>query len=139
VNLKLVLGERLLFDLELPEVGPGGEVSAPPPTLNDRDLERLSSLYAIGSNAKRLKVMVELARGGELRFSDVMQIALNPKIAQDCLQPMVREGLVVHGERGSTYRVSEKALPLVTILTAGLAKLLPDIEEESGDGEGGSG
>ncbi len=130
MNLRLTQGDKVLFDLAMPDLPGerGGE--AQPSELDDREMERLCSFYSMGASQKRLKVMMELAKGSELRFSDVMQIATNPKLAQDCLQPMLKEGLVVHGGRGSGYRMPERALPLVMTLTLGLAKMLALLEEE---------
>ncbi len=98
--------------------------------LAEGELERLSTYYSMGSNQRRLRVMTELAKGVELRFSDIMQIATNPKLAQDCLRPMLKEGLVVHGKRGSGYQISEKALPLVVFLTVGFGKVLSVLERD---------
>ena len=138
MRLRLYEGERVLFDLDLPDLS--REVVSPVELakLEEGEVERLCALLSIGSNPKRLSVMMELANGQELRFSDVMQIAMNPKIARDCLQPMLREGLVVHGERGSTYRVSPKAVSLLMTLTVGLSKMLSHLQEEgsASTGEG---
>jgi predicted transcriptional regulator len=98
--------------------------------LDERELGRLSDLLAIGANRKRLKIMVEFARGRELRFSDVMMIATNPKLAQDCLQPLLREGLLLHEGRGSTYRASPRGLALALAMTVGAGPVLEALEEE---------
>jgi hypothetical protein len=137
VKLRLVQGEKLLFELALPDEQRESGAKTLPFDLAERELERLCAFYSMGSNRKRLKVMMELARGGELRFSEVMQIATNPKLAQDCLQPMLKEGLVVHAGRGSGYRISERALPLVMTLTVGLAKMLAILENELAEDERG--
>jgi hypothetical protein len=138
MNLKLVDGDRVLFELVLPD--PKGQPTGrnQPFDVAESEMERLRAFYSMGANQKRLKVMMELARGGELRFSDVMQIATNPKLAQDCLQPMLKEGIVVHGGRGSGYKIPERALPLVVTLTVGLAKMLALLEREPEDEEEGA-
>ncbi|MDA4122848.1 MAG: hypothetical protein OK456_06685 [Thaumarchaeota archaeon] len=120
---------KVIFEYELsPRLG---DRSLPRKVeLADNELERLCTYYSMGSNQRRLRVMTELAKGVELRFSDIMQIATNPKLAQDCLQPMLKEGLVVHGKRGSGYQISEKALPLVVFLTVGLGKMLSVLERD---------
>ena len=139
MNLRLMDGDRVLFDLTLPDLPREHEARAQPFYLADRETQRLCAFYSLGANHRRLKVMMELARGGELRFSDVMQIATNPKLAQDCLQPMLKEGLVVHGGRGSGYRIPERALPLMMTLTVGLARMLTVLEQElASDEEGAS-
>jgi hypothetical protein len=130
MNLRLTQGTTVLFDLPLPDLPLDPHAMVEPVFLADRDMERLCAFYSMGANQKRLRVMLELARGGELRFSDVMKIATNPKLAQDCLQPMLKVGLIVHGARGSGYRVSERALPLILTLTLGLARMLAILEQE---------
>lgn len=87
LQLCLMEDEKVLFSLPLP-LRESGQLPFP---LSEAELERLSALYSIGSNRKRLRVMMELAKGQEMRFSDVMQLVTNPKLAQDSLQPMVRE------------------------------------------------
>lgn len=99
--------------------------------LSEADLDRLSKLYSIGSNRKRLRVMMEFAKGGELRFSDVMQLVTNPKLAQDSLQPMVKEGLVLH-EKGLGYRPSQNGLKILLVLTVGLGRIVALLEDETG-------
>jgi len=138
MNLRLTQGDRVLFDLAMPDLPQERGEAVGTIQLADSDMERLCAFYSMGANEKRLKVMMELARGGELRFSDVMQIATNPKLAQDCLQPMLRRGLVVHGGRGSGYKISERALPVVMTLTLGLAKMLAVLEQEMADAEEGA-
>jgi hypothetical protein len=135
MNLRLTQDGKVLFDLVVPDLPHEHEESTRPISLDDREMRRLCAFYSMSANQKRLKVLMELAGGSELRFSDVMQIATNPKLAQDCLQPMLREGLVLHGGRGSGYRISERALPLVMTLTLGLAKLLAVLEQEIADTE----
>jgi len=127
LQICLLEDDRVLFALPLPWKSTAGQAFA----LTDEELERLSTLYSIGSNRKRLRVMVELAKGRELRFSDVMQIVTNPKLAQDSLQPMVREGLVLH-EKGLGYKPSEVGLKVLAVLTLGLGRILAVVEREPG-------
>ena len=91
LEILLVKNDSVLFRFPLDSVGDGLE------SLSDSEIERISALYTIGANRKRLKIMLELAKGNEMRFSEVMQIVMNPKLAQDCLQPLLKEGLVLHG------------------------------------------
>lgn len=128
LQLCLMDGDNVLFALPLP---PGANYPAPAP-LAEQDLDRLSSLYSLGSNRKRLGVMAELSKGGELRFSDVLRLVTNPKLAQDSLLPLVREGLVIHEGKGAGYQASEKGRRLMLILTVGLGRILPLIESTSG-------
>ena len=100
----------------------------PPLRADDAQLEMLSSLYSLGANKKRLTVMAELAKGGELRFSDVLRLVTNPKLAQDSLLPLVEEGLVVHESKGAGYHASKRGLPTMMILTVGLGRILALVE-----------
>jgi hypothetical protein len=127
LQLCLMEDDKVLFTLPLPWKT-AGEL---PFVLSEDELDRLSTLYSIGSNRKRLRVMMELAKGGELRFSDVMQLVTNPKLAQDSLQPMVREGLVLH-QKGLGYRPSETGLKVLLVLTVGFGRILALVEGESG-------
>ena len=123
MQLCLIDDEKVLFSLPLPWTG-SQEL---PFQLSDAEVERLSSLYSIASNKKRLRVMMELAKGREVRFSDIMQIVTNPKLAQDSLQPMVREGLVLH-EKGYGYAPSEAGLKVLLVLTIGFGRILALID-----------
>lgn len=123
MQLCLIEDEKIVFSLPLPWTG-SQEL---PLQLTEAEIERLSSLYSIGSNKKRLRVMMELAKGREVRFSDIMQIVTNPKLAQDSLQPMVREGLVLH-EKGYGYAPSETGLKVLLVLTVGFGRILALID-----------
>jgi predicted transcriptional regulator len=124
LEILLVRNDSVLFRFPLDSVGDGLE------SLSESEIERISALYTIGANRNRLKVMLELAKGNEMRFSEVMQIVMNPKIAQDCLQPLLKEGLVLHGERGSTYRASRRGVALVAAMTLGVGQMLDVLEHE---------
>ncbi len=128
MRLCLMEDEKVLFSLPLAWRS-GAEPSF---ALTGEELDRLSNLYAVGSNRKRLGVMLELVKGRELRFSDVMQLVTNPKLARDSLQPMVEEGLVLH-EKGMGYRPSETGLRVLLVLTLGFGKILALIEGERED------
>jgi hypothetical protein len=127
LKICLIEDEKVLFSLALPWKTKG-EL---PFTLSEGELEKLSTLYSIASNRKRLRVMMELAKGNEMRFSDVMQLVTNPKLAQDSLQPMVREGLVLH-ERGLGYRPSGPGVKVLLVLTLGLGRILALLDSEKG-------
>ena len=65
-----------------------------------------------------------------MRFSDLLQVALNPKIVQDCMEPMMNEGYVLHEGKG--YRPSEKGFALLLTMTTGFNKILESLDEEVG-------
>ena len=65
-----------------------------------------------------------------MKFSDFLQLATNPKLVQDCIEPMVEEGMVLHGSRGSCYRQSERGVALAIVMTSGLARLMDYLDEE---------
>jgi hypothetical protein len=127
MRICLMEDEKVLFSLPLPWTA----ATELPFLLSDPELDHLSSLYAIGSNRKRLRVMMELAKGREVRFSDIMKIVTNPKLAQDSLQPMVREGLVLH-EKGYGYRPSDSGLKVLLVLTLGFGRILSLVEARRG-------
>lgn len=124
LEILLAKDDKVLFRFPL---AAGAGLSEP---LEQDELDRLSDLLALGANRKRLRVMLELARGREMRFSDVMLIAMNPKLAQDCLQPLLQEGLVLHGERGSTYRASRRGAAFAVAMTVAVGKMLGVLEGE---------
>jgi predicted transcriptional regulator len=124
LEILLIKNASVLFRFPLDSAGDGLE------SLSESEIDRISALYSIGANRKRLKVMLELAKGNEMRFSEVMQIVMNPKLAQDCLQPLLKEGLVLHGERGSTYRASRRGRALVAAMTLGVGEMLDVLERE---------
>ncbi len=127
MQICLMEDEKVLFSLPLPSKT-AGEL---PLVLSETELDRLSTLYSIGSNRKRLRVMMEFAKGGELRFSEVMQIVTNPKLAQDSLQPLVKEGLVLH-QKGLGYKPSDAGLKVLLVLTVGLGRILALVEVGAG-------
>ncbi len=125
IEIRLVKDEAVLLSLPVEVVG---ELVG---ALTDEELERLSRLYALASNRKRLRVMQELSRGKEMRFSDVMLLVSNPKLAQDCLQPLLRDGLVLHAGRGSTYRASRRGMAIGVALTIVVGRLLDVLQRET--------
>lgn len=96
--------------------------------VDHEDIRRLADLYSIAANQRRLRIMVELMRRGEMRFTELLEFAVNPKLVKDCMEPMVREGMVIHEGRGSGYRPSEAGVALAMTMTAGLSKLLDYLE-----------
>jgi predicted transcriptional regulator len=127
LEIRLVKDDVVLLSLP---VDPVGGVNG---SLSDDELDRLSRLYSLGSSRKRLRVMLEFAKGREMRFSDVMQLVTNPKIAQDCLQPLLNDGLVLHGGRGSTYRTSRRGAAIAVAMTLVVGRMLDALGRESGD------
>ncbi len=124
LEILLVEDGKVLFRFPILEKGGSSQ------HMGDLEIGRLSDLCSVGANRKRLKVMLELAKGKEMLFSDVMQIVTNPKLAQDCLQPLLKEGLVLHGERGSAYRASRRGQALAVAMTIGLGRMLDVLENK---------
>jgi predicted transcriptional regulator len=127
IELQLVKDGRVLFRLPVRAMGEEVEEAV---ELDEEEIERLAELYSIAANQKRLRVMLELMKRGEMSFSEILRIAMNPKLVQDCMEPMVREGLVIHKGRGSGYRPSERGAAFAITMTAGFAKLLEVLESE---------
>jgi hypothetical protein len=65
-----------------------------------------------------------------MRFSDVLRAVTNPKLAQDCLQPLVKAGLVLHEERGSAYRASPRGRDNGVLLTSAISLVLEALDRE---------
>ncbi len=108
----------------------GEEVSEMVAEIDDEDIEKLANLYSIGANEKRLRVMLELMRQGEMSFSELLRVAVNPKLVGDCMNPLLKEGMVIHERRRAPYRTSEKGAVLAITMTAGVARLLDVLDEE---------
>ncbi len=113
----------------------GEEVSELAAEIDDGDIERLANLYSIGANERRLRVMLELMRQGEMSFSELLRVAVNPKLVQDCMNPLLEEGMVIHERKGAPYRTSERGAVLAITMTAGVSRLLDVLEEEMGGEE----
>lgn len=124
LQLVLVRDNKVLFRFPIRN---GAPAAAAP---SDVEVDRLSNLCSIGANRKRLKVMLEFARGKEMRFSEILMLATNPKLAQDCLQPLMNEGLVLHGGRGSTYKASARGVALGLTMSVGLGQLFGVLQKE---------
>lgn len=103
--------------------------------LEDEELGQLIDLYSIAANGRRLRMMVELMKRGEMRFSDMLELALNPKLVKDCVEPMVKAGLVIHENRREPYRPSELGTAIAIAMTTGMGRLIEALEEEMGESE----
>ena len=98
-------------------------------------MTQLTDLYSMAANGRRLRMMLELMRRGEMRFSEMQGIAVNPKLVRDCMEPMVRAGLVIHERRSEPYRPSERGTALAIAMTTGMGRLLQALEEEMEEDE----
>jgi len=127
LELRLVRDNRVLFSV--PVYDPEGTVSVGP-ELEEEEMGQLIGLYSIAANGRRLRMMVELMKRGEMRFSDMLELALNPKLVRDCVEPMVKAGLVIHEGRREPYRPSELGTAVAIAMTSGMGKLLEALEEE---------
>jgi predicted transcriptional regulator len=107
----------------------------PVPLASLRSLElttqfsELAEIFSVAANEKRLRVMIELLKRPETRFTDLLQVAVNPKLVRDCLGPMMRAGLVTHAGKGSAYLLSGKGRVVVSTLTEGVTGILRAAEE----------
>lgn len=101
--------------------------------LNEAEIGRLASIYSIAANERRLRIMLELMRRGEMQFSDLLDVAENPKLVSDCMKPLMEEGMVIHKKWGSSYRTTTTGTAFAMAMTTGLAKLLEFLEEETED------
>ncbi|MBI3841049.1 MAG: hypothetical protein HY297_03725, partial [Thaumarchaeota archaeon] len=115
----------VLFRVRLPGVPKG----IPASQLGKGGLRKLANVFFAASSERRLLIMLELMKRPETRFTELLEVGVNPKLVADCLQPLVRQGLVVH-ERGGTYSPSNKGTLVITALTAFMATLLAAAEGE---------
>ncbi len=110
----------------------GEEASELAAEIDEGDIKKLATLYSIGANERRLRMMLELIRQGEMSFSELLKVAVNPKLFGDCMNPLMREGMVIHERRRAPYRTSERGAVLAITMTAGVARLLDVLEELEG-------
>jgi hypothetical protein len=99
---------------------------------------RMAELYSMASNERKLRMIHELVRRREMRFSDFLEMRVNPKLVQDCLGPLVDKGMVVHEKRGSLYRPSESGVAFAITMTTvveGLMSALARAFEEAAQEE----
>ncbi len=128
LEFQIVNGRKVLFRAPLQRLGDeGGEPSL---EIDEDEIDKLVNLYSIAANERRFRIMMEFMRKGEMHFSDILDVAENPKLVRDCMQPLMEEGLVVHEGRGSSYRPTRTGAVFALTLTAGLARLYEFLESE---------
>ena len=91
--------------------------------------EELSQVIATAANGKRFRLLVELLKHPESRFTDLLPVAVNPKLLRDSIVPMTENGLVVQGSPRAPYVLTNKGVIVATILTRGMADLLRAVEK----------
>jgi hypothetical protein len=79
-EIRLIRDGKVLFRIPIPSAEDRPEIADV--ELAPRSIEKLVNIYAIASNERRLRLMLELARRGEMRFSDMLEISINPKSSQ---------------------------------------------------------
>ena len=119
LELALVRNGKVVF--RSPIIAPGmGEVNE----IESSDFQRLAEIFFLASNEGRLRLMNELMRRQETRFTELLRIVVNPKLAKDCVEPMVKAGLLVHKSKGSTYKPSPRGAIVISTLTWGLIGII---------------
>ena len=124
---QLVNGKHVLFRIPIQAQA---ETTAAEEELDEDEVERLVDLFSVAANERRFRMMQELHRRGEMQFSDLLDVAENPKLVTDCMKPLVEEGLVVHEKWESSYRPTRVGLVVTATMTGLLPKLLEFFEEE---------
>ena len=119
LELALIRDGRVVF--RSPILAPGMSQGY---EIRKSDLQELAEIFSLASNEGRLRLMNELMRRQETRFTDLLRIVVNPKLVKDCVEPMVKTGLLVHKSRGSTYRLSSRGAIVISTLTWGLIGIL---------------
>jgi DNA-binding transcriptional ArsR family regulator len=128
LEMRVVKDGEVLFAVPLDY--PVEEARRPELDLDEDDIERLANIYSIAANERRLRAMVELIQKGEMSFSELLEVALNPKTVRDWMTPMVKEGMVTHEGRRTPYKPSFGGVVMTMTMTAGLSKLLDFLEQE---------
>ncbi len=131
LEFQLVRGRKVLF--RFPIQTDEGEGIGSDLGLDEGEIERLAAIHAIAANERRLRMMMELTSRRETTFSDLLDVAENPKLVTDCMKPLMEEGMVTHEKWGSSYRPTEAGVAFAIAMTAGLTKLLEYFEAEEGD------
>ncbi|TLX97053.1 MAG: hypothetical protein E6K96_04355 [Thaumarchaeota archaeon] len=127
IELRLVRDGKTIFSIPIHSSREG--VDRGKLELEDDDMERLADLYSVAASERRFRIMHELTKRGQMKHSDILRIAMNPKFVHDCINPMVEEGMVIHENKRTGYRPSNKGFAYVT-LTTGLSRILELLEEE---------
>ena len=132
---RLVSGNQVLLRIPIQEhVQGSGQGSR----LDDSHLERLVDLLSVAANPRRFRMMSEMISRGEMQFSDLLDLAENPKLVADCMGPLVEEGMVSHEGRGSSYKPTRAGYAFAATVTTAIPLLLEFLEEnEEGEEEEG--
>ncbi|MDV3244387.1 MAG: hypothetical protein LYZ66_04335 [Nitrososphaerales archaeon] len=131
LELRVVKDNKVLFTVPLEYSGQ--EEGEPYEYADEEDIEKLASIYSIVANEGRLRMIMELMRRGEMSFSELLKVAMNPKLVRDCMNPMVREGIVIHEKRRAPYRPSFRGMAMATTMITGITKLMEYLEEGGED------
>ncbi len=118
---------RTLVTIPVPSPGEEGSLGA---ASAEPLLKELVGIFSIASNERRLRLMVELMKKPETRFTDLLQVGVNPKLVQDCVGPMVESGLLIHEGKRAGYSPSPKGAMVITMVTRGLAELIRAMEAD---------
>jgi hypothetical protein len=131
LEVQIVDGGRVLLRAPIQGVSSSGDRLSF--DLDDELIGRLVSMHAVAANERRMRMMLELTRKGELQFSDLLEIAENPKLVTDCMRPLLESGLVEHEKWGSSYRTTAAGEALAAVMTVGMASMIEFFEEEGDD------
>src|SRR5438034_9218211 len=102
IELRLVRDGKTIFSIPIDSSGEGADKGKL--ELEEDDMERLADLYSVAANERRFRIMHELTRRGEMKHADILRIAMNPKVDDDCINPMVEGGIVMHEGKGAGER-----------------------------------
>ncbi len=127
MSARLVITKDGRTVVSVPLLQPGVEGNADVETAEPL-LGELVEIFSIASNERRLRLMIQLMKSPETRFTELLQVGVNPKLVQDCVAPMVRSGLLVHEGKGAAYRPSAKGALVITMVTRVLAEALAAVE-----------
>lgn len=131
MEIRLVRGGEVLFAEDL------NSTERNPEDTSELMCSNLASYFSLVSNERRLKVMRELMRRKRMRFSDILQIAGNPKLVKDCVDPLIERGMLER-DYPEGYRITAKGDVLSNYLLVAIPlvrKFLQELGDEVSEGE----
>jgi predicted transcriptional regulator len=128
MEIQIVRGGEVFFssDLNSPKEDLGD-------TPEDEKYSSLVEYFSLVANERRAKVIRELIRRGSMRFSDILQIAGNPKLVKDCVEPLIEKGMLERDYQAG-YRMTAKGDVISNYLLVAIPlvhKFVSELEDQA--------
>jgi predicted transcriptional regulator len=135
MEIQIVRGGEVFFssDLNSPTRDSEGD--------QEVSCSNLATYFSLVANERRVRVIRELIRKRSMRFSDILQIAGNPKLVRDCVEPLIERGMLERDYREG-YRLTAKGDVISNYLLVAIPlvrKFLSELEDaalEEAEAEG---